>query len=300
MKKRQPNETRRVYSIRKTAVAGAASVLIGTFGSMMLPAVSAEEVTDTTTKITYKYVQYDKLSSEEKANLVSQLPEKVTQNATYYLVYSPNAGQELPQTGASSLTFPILIGTGTLIIAVQVLEKDKKKKQVISSVLLVTAVGGSLFAANVDAVTANFDSLTKTYTLHVGDEMPDGRLSIDGYTFAGIVEKEVSPATSSAVETTIVPTTEETTQITTQEAVTTEAITEATTQTVSTTESTTEVTTASPIVNATPVSLVPEVPSTTEAPSTTEVSSTETPLTETETTQAPTETTTTTTTTEEE
>lgn len=301
MKKNQSNETRRVYSIRKTAVAGAASVLIGTFGSMMLPAVSAEEVTDTTTKITYKYVQYDSLSSEEKANLVSQLPEKVTQNATYYLVYSPNAGQELPQTGASSLALPLLIGTGTLIIAVQVLEKDKKKKQVISSVLLVTAVGGSLFAANVDAVTANFDSLTKTYTLHVGDEMPDGRLSIDGFTFVGAIEKEVSPSTASTTqgETTSVLTTEEVTHetgttevtapVTTQEAVTTEAVTEATTQTASTTESTTEVTTAGPIVNAAPVSLVPEAPSTTELPST-----------ETETTQAPTETTTTTTTTEEE
>lgn len=231
MKKRQPNETRRVYSIRKTAVAGAASVLIGAFGSMMLPAVSAEEVTDTTTKITYKYVQYDKLSSEEKANLVSQLPEKVTQNATYYLVYSPQSSEQLPHTGASSLALPILLGAGSLIIAVQILEKNKKKKHVISSILLVTAVGGSLLTTTVDAVTANFDSLTKTYTLHVGDEMPEGRLAIDGFTFVGAIEKEVSPATSSAVETTIVPTTEETTQITTQEAVTTEAITEATTQT---------------------------------------------------------------------
>ena len=54
---------------------------------------------------------------------------------------------------------------------------------------------------------------TKTYTLHVGDEMPDGRLSIDGFTFVGAIEKKCHhlPLPTTQGETTSVLTTEEVT-----------------------------------------------------------------------------------------
>lgn len=180
------------YCFRKLAI-GLVSCGIGLFWT---GGVLADEQK---ANITYQYVTIDELSEQEKEQIVSSLPDKVTENATYYLVYKPVKQaneQSLPKTGNDNSNLESLLGLGFIVVAVSVSRRNKK---IVSSILI---FGTTLTATSVSAITVHtLENYGKTVTLSVGSELPKGQLSIAGYEFVGYIKGETSPVLAPVIST---------------------------------------------------------------------------------------------------
>lgn len=180
------------FSFRKLAI-GLISCGIGLFWTGEVSAYEQKA------NITYQYVTIDELSEQEKEQIVLSLPDKVTENATYYLVYKPvkqTNEQSLPKTGNDNSNLVSLLGLGLIVVAVSV---GRRNKKTVSSILI---LGTTLTATSVSAITVHtLENYGKTVTLSVGSELPKEQLSIAGYEFVGYIKGEASPVLALVIST---------------------------------------------------------------------------------------------------
>ena len=178
-------EERQNFSLRKWAV-GLVSVAVACFFLMGtgLQTVSAQE----SHTVNYNYVLESDLTDEEKALLVTSLPQVAEEtDATYYLVYRAN--QVLPNTGTSSPLGTLALVTGLSLLVVVVL-KGPDGKSKISRFLLVSALGSQLLSPTVLALTSETLAAYNTQlSVQAGDALP-APVDIPGYTYLGYVENK--------------------------------------------------------------------------------------------------------------
>ena len=179
-------EERQNFSLRKLAV-GLVSVAVACFFLMGtgLQTVSAQE----SHTVNYTYVLESDLTDEEKALLVTSLPQVAEEtDATYYLVYRAN--QVLPNTGTSSPLGTVALVAGLSLLVVVVL-KGRDGKSKISRFLLVTSLGSQLLSPTVLALTSETLAAYNTQlSVQAGDALP-APVDIPGYTYIGYVKNKV-------------------------------------------------------------------------------------------------------------
>ena len=193
-------EERQNFSLRKLAV-GLVSVAVACFFLMGtgLQTVSAQE----SHTVNYTYVLESDLTDEEKALLVTSLPQVAEEtDATYYLVYRAN--QVLPNTGTSSPLGTVALVAGLSLLVVVVL-KGRDGKSKISRFLLVIGLGSQLLSPTALALTSETLAAYNTQlSVHSGDALP-APVDIPGYTYLGFVENKLAhsvPTTSKPAEST--------------------------------------------------------------------------------------------------
>lgn len=178
-------EERQNFSLRKLAV-GLVSVAVACFFLMGtgLQTVSAQE----SHTVNYTYVLESDLTDEEKALLVTSLPQVAEEtDATYYLVYRAN--QVLPNTGTSSPLGTVALVAGLSLLVVVVL-KGRDGKSKISRFLLVSALGSQLLSPTALALTSETLAAYNTQlSVQAGDALP-APVDIPGYTYLGYVENK--------------------------------------------------------------------------------------------------------------
>ena len=179
-------EERQNFSLRKLAV-GLVSVAVACFFLMGtgLQTVSAQE----SHTVNYTYVLESDLTDEEKALLVTSLPQVAEESdATYYLVYRAN--QVLPNTGTSSSLGTVALVAGLSLLIVVVL-KGRDGKSKISRFLLVSALGSQLLSPTALALTSETLAAYNTQlSVQAGDALP-APVDIPGYTYIGYVKNKV-------------------------------------------------------------------------------------------------------------
>ncbi|WP_105124564.1 ZmpA/ZmpB/ZmpC family metallo-endopeptidase [Streptococcus suis] len=195
-------EKQNKFSIRKFN-RGVASVIIGmTAALFFVPnlAMKAELTALAHTnvareQISYKYVLYSELTSDEKARIQATIPARqVGDTHTYYMVYRPKTN--LPQTGDIPTFTSSLVGLGLLIIGLS-LTKDRKKR-IVRSLIILTATGSLSVAAISTGSLSGFD---KQFTLAIGEALPQAVISIDQHEFVGfILEGDVNSETITVTE----------------------------------------------------------------------------------------------------
>ncbi|HFI0166390.1 TPA: YSIRK-type signal peptide-containing protein, partial [Streptococcus suis] len=195
-------EKQNKFSIRKFN-RGVASVIIGmTAALFFVPnlAIKAELTALAHTnvareQISYKYVLYSELTSDEKARIQATIPARqVGDTHTYYMVYRPKTN--LPQTGDIPTFTSSLVGLGLLIIGLS-LTKDRKKRIVRNLIILTTT--GSLSVAAIS--TGSLSGFDKQFTLAIGEALPQAVISIDQHEFVGfILEGDVNSETITVSE----------------------------------------------------------------------------------------------------
>ncbi|HEM5139788.1 TPA: YSIRK-type signal peptide-containing protein [Streptococcus suis] len=181
-------EKQNKFSIRKFN-RGVASVIIGmTAALFFVPnlAIKAELTALAHTnvareQISYKYVLYSELTSDEKARIQATIPARqVGDTHTYYMVYRPKTN--LPQTGDIPTFTSSLVGLGLLIIGLS-LTKDRKKR-IVRSLIILTATGSLSVAAISTGSLSGFD---KQFSLAIGETLPQAVISIDQHEFVGYI-----------------------------------------------------------------------------------------------------------------
>ncbi|WP_099832775.1 ZmpA/ZmpB/ZmpC family metallo-endopeptidase [Streptococcus suis] len=176
------------FSIRKFNL-GVASVIIGMTGllytipnevfSAELPVLAQTNIARE--QISYKYVLYSELTSDEKARIQATIPARQVGNThTYYMVYRPKVN--LPQTGSTLPFVSSFIGLGLLIIGIS-LTKDRKKR-IVRSLIILTATGSLSVAAISTGSLSGFD---KQFSLAIGEALPQAVISIDQHEFVGYI-----------------------------------------------------------------------------------------------------------------
>ncbi|WP_173307051.1 ZmpA/ZmpB/ZmpC family metallo-endopeptidase [Streptococcus sp. k-628] len=180
------------FSFRKLSV-GLVSATISSLFFMSVLASSSVDAQETA-GVHYKYVTESELSSEEKNQLVYDIPTYVeNDDETYYLVYklnSQNQLAELPNTGSKNEMQALVAGTslaalGILIFAVS---KKKVKNKTVLHLVLVAGIGnGVLISAHAleNHLLLNYNT---DYELTSGEKLPLPK-DISGYTYIGYIKE---------------------------------------------------------------------------------------------------------------
>ena len=179
------------FSFRKLSV-GLVSATISSLFFMSVLASSSVDAQETA-RVHYKYVTDSELSSEEKNQLVYDIPTYVeNDDETYYLVYklnSQNQLAELPNTGSKNEMQALVAGAslaalGILIFAVS---KKKVKNKTVLHLVLVAGIGnGVLVSAHAleNNLLLNYNT---DYELTSGEKLPLPK-DISGYTYIGYIK----------------------------------------------------------------------------------------------------------------
>lgn len=180
------------FSFRKLSV-GLVSATISSLFFMSVLASSSVDAQETA-GVHYKYVTESELSSEEKNQLVYDIPTYVeNDDETYYLVYklnSQNQLAELPNTGSKNEMQALVAGTslaalGILIFAVS---KKKVKNKTVLHLVLVAGIGnGVLISAHAleNNLLLNYNT---DYELTSGEKLPLPK-DISGYRYVGYIKE---------------------------------------------------------------------------------------------------------------
>ena len=180
------------FSFRKLSV-GLVSATISSLFFMSVLASSSVEAQETK-GVHYKYVTESELSSEEKNQLVYDIPTYVeNDDETYYLVYklnSQNQLAELPNTGSKNEMQALVAGAnlaalGILIFAVS---KKKVKNKTVLHLVLVAGIGnGVLVSAHAleNNLLLNYNT---DYELTSGEKLPLPK-DISGYRYVGYIKE---------------------------------------------------------------------------------------------------------------
>ena len=180
------------FSFRKLSV-GLVSATISSLFFMSVLASSSVEAQETK-GVHYKYVTESELSSEEKKQLVYDIPTYVeNDDETYYLVYKLNSQNqlgELPNTGSKNEMQALVAGAslaalGILIFAVS---KKKVKNKTVLHLVLVAGIGnGVLVSAHAleNNLLLNYNT---DYELISGEKLPLPK-EISGYTYIGYIKE---------------------------------------------------------------------------------------------------------------
>ena len=184
-------EKQQRFSFRKLSV-GLVSATISSLFFMSVLASSSVDAQETE-GVHYKYVTDSELSSEEKNQLVYDIPTYVeNDDETYYLVYklnSQNQLAELPNTGSKNEMQALVAGAslaalGILIFAVS---KKKVKNKTVLHLVLVAGIGnGVLVSAHAleNNLLLNYNT---DYELTSGEKLPLPK-DISGYTYIGYIK----------------------------------------------------------------------------------------------------------------
>ena len=181
------------FSFRKLSV-GLVSATISSLFFMSVLASSSVDAQETA-GVHYKYVTDSELSSEEKNQLVYDIPTYVeNDDETYYLVYKLNSQNQLgdlPNTGSKNDMQTLVAGSslaalGILIFAVS---KKKVKNKTVLHLVLVAGIGnGVLISAHAleNNLLLNYNT---DYELTSGEKLPLPK-DISGYTYIGYIKEE--------------------------------------------------------------------------------------------------------------
>ena len=185
-------EKQQRFSFRKLSV-GLVSATISSLFFMSVLGSSSVEAQETK-GVHYKYVTESELSSEDKKQLVYDIPA-YTENddETYYLVYKLNSQNQLgdlPNTGSKNEMQALVAGTslaalGILIFAVS---KKKVKNKTVLHLVLVAGIGnGVLISAHAleNNLLLNYNT---DYELTSGEKLPLPK-DISGYTYIGYIKE---------------------------------------------------------------------------------------------------------------
>ena len=185
-------EKQQRFSFRKLSV-GLVSATISSLFFMSVLASSSVEAQETK-GVHYKYVTESELSSEEKKQLVYDIPTYMeNDDETYYLVYKLNSQNQLgdlPNTGSKNEMQALVAGTslaalGILIFAVS---KKKVKNKTVLHLVLVAGIGnGVLISAHAleNNLLLNYNT---DYELTSGEKLPLPK-DISGYTYIGYIKE---------------------------------------------------------------------------------------------------------------
>ena len=185
-------EKQQRFSFRKLSV-GLVSATISSLFFMSVLASSSVEAQETK-GVHYKYVTESELSSEEKKQLVYDIPTYMeNDDETYYLVYKLNSQNqlgELPNTGSKNDMQTLVAGAslaalGILIFAVS---KKKVKNKTVLHLVLVAGIGnGVLVSAHAleNNLLLNYNT---DYELISGEKLPLPK-DISGYTYIGYIKE---------------------------------------------------------------------------------------------------------------
>ena len=180
------------FSFRKLSV-GLVSATISSLFFMSVLGSSSVEAQETN-GVHYKYVTESELSSDEKKQLVYDIPTYVeNDDETYYLVYKLNSQNqlgELPNTGSKNDMQTLVAGAslaalGILIFAVS---KKKVKNKTVLHLVLVAGIGnGVLVSAHAleNNLLLNYNT---DYELILGEKLPLPK-EISGYTYIGYIKE---------------------------------------------------------------------------------------------------------------
>lgn len=180
------------FSFRKLSV-GLVSATISSLFFMSVLASSSVDAQETA-GVHYKYVTDSELSSEEKKQLVYDIPTYVeNDDETYYLVYklnSQNQLAELPNTGSKNERQALVAGAslaalGILIFAVS---KKKVKNKTVLHLVLVAGMGNGVLVsvhALENHLLLNYNT---DYELTSGEKLPLPK-EISGYTYIGYIKE---------------------------------------------------------------------------------------------------------------
>ena len=180
------------FSFRKLSV-GLVSATISSLFFMSVLGSSSVEAQETK-GVHYKYVTESELSSDEKKQLVYDIPTYVeNDDETYYLVYKLNSQNQLgdlPNTGSKNDMQTLVAGAslaalGILIFAVS---KKKVKNKTVLHLVLVAGIGnGVLVSAHAleNNLLLNYNT---DYELTSGEKLPLPK-DISGYTYIGYIKE---------------------------------------------------------------------------------------------------------------
>ena len=180
------------FSFRKLSV-GLVSATISSLFFMSVLASSSVDAQETK-GVHYKYVTDSELSSDEKMQLVYDIPTYMeNDDETYYLVYklnSQNQLAELPNTGSKNEVQALVAGAslaalGILIFAVS---KKKVKNKTVLHLVLVAGIGnGVLVSAHAleNHLLLNYNT---DYELTSGEKLPLPK-DISGYRYVGYIKE---------------------------------------------------------------------------------------------------------------
>ncbi|CIV10048.1 immunoglobulin A1 protease [Streptococcus pneumoniae] len=183
------------FSFRKLSVGLVSATISSLFFMSVLGSSSVEaQETQETKGVHYKYVTESELSSDEKKQLVYDIPTCMENNdETYYLVYKLNSQNqlgELPNTGSKNDMKTLVAGAslaalGILIFAVS---KKKVKNKTVLHLVLVAGIGnGVLVSAHAleNNLLLNYNT---DYELTTGEKLPLPK-EISGYTYIGYIKE---------------------------------------------------------------------------------------------------------------
>ena len=185
-------EKQQRFSFRKLSV-GLVSATISSLFFMSVLGSSSVEAQETK-GVHYKYVTESELSSDEKKQLVYDIPTYMdNDDETYYLVYKLNSQNqlgELPNTGNKNDVQTLVAGAslaalGILIFAVS---KKKVKNKTVLHLVLVAGIGnGVLVSAHAleNNLLLNYNT---DYELISGEKLPLPK-DISGYTYIGYIKE---------------------------------------------------------------------------------------------------------------
>ena len=180
------------FSFRKLSV-GLVSATISSLFFMSVLASSSVDAQETA-GVHYKYVTDSELSSEEKKQLVYDIPTYVeNDDETYYLVYKLNSQNklgELPNTGSKNDMQVLVAGASlaTLGILIFAVSKKKVKNKTVLHLVLVAGIGnGVLVSAHAleNNLLLNYNT---DYELTTGEKLPLPK-EISGYTYIGYIKE---------------------------------------------------------------------------------------------------------------
>lgn len=180
------------FSFRKLSV-GLVSATISSLFFMSVLASSSVDAQETA-GVHYKYVADSELSSEEKKQLVYDIPTYVeNDDETYYLVYklnSQNQLAELPNTGSKNERQALVAGASlaTLGILIFAVSKKKVKNKTVLHLVLVAGMGNGVLVsvhALENHLLLNYNT---DYELTSGEKLPLPK-EISGYTYIGYIKE---------------------------------------------------------------------------------------------------------------
>ena len=185
-------EKQQRFSFRKLSVGLVSATISSLFFISVLGSSSVEA--QETKGVHYKYVTESELSSEEKKQLVYDIPTYMeNDDETYYLVYKLNSQNQLgdlPNTGSKNEMQALVAGAslaalGILIFAVS---KKKVKNKTVLHLVLVAGIGnGALVSAHALENNLLIDYNTD-YELTFGEKLPLPK-DISGYTYIGYIKE---------------------------------------------------------------------------------------------------------------
>ena len=185
-------EKQQRFSFRKLSVGLVSATISSLFFVSVLGSSSVEA--QETKGVHYKYVTESELSSDEKNQLVYDIPTYMeNDDETYYLVYKLNSQNqlgELPNTGSKNEMQALVAGAnlaalGILIFAVS---KKKVKNKTVLHLVLVAGIGnGVLVSAHAleNNLLLNYNT---DYELISGEKLPLPK-DISGYTYIGYIKE---------------------------------------------------------------------------------------------------------------